>query len=170
MTTHRRSLCQHGWMTDPVADPGPEAIARWHRTMGPMLFNRTWELLDDEDRGPEDEELMLAATLGQRYHWYQVGTPLHMAIADWQVSRVAAVLGYPDIAERFGRRSLQLCVDNDLPPFYRGYAHEALARAADVVDDHRTRDQHVLAARELLPHISDDDERAMLDADVQMLV
>lgn len=157
-------------MTDPISDPGSEEVARWHRTMGPMLFNRTWELLDLEDRSPEDEELMLAATFGQRYHWYQVGTPLHMAIADWQVSRVAAVLGYAEIAERFGQRSLLRCVEHDLPAFYRGYAHEALARAADVMDDRRTRDQHVLAARELLPQISDDEERAMLDADVQMLV
>lgn len=157
-------------MIDPVADPQPDDVARWHRTMGPLLFNRTWELLDADERNEHDDDAMLSATFGQRFHWYQVGTPLHMAISDWQVSRVAAVLGLADLAERFGRRSLDLCEENDLPPFYRGYAHEALARAADVMDDHKTRDQHVLAARELLHLIPDDDERAMLEADVQMMI
>ena len=138
--------------------------------MGPMLFSRTWELLDAEDRTDHDDDTMLSATFGQRFHWYQVGTPLHMAISDWQVSRVAAVLGLADLAERFGRRSLDLCDENDLPPFYKGYAHEALARAADVMDDHQVRDQHVLAARELLHLIADDEERTMLQTDVQMMV
>ena len=157
-------------MTEPVSDPTPEETASWHRTMGPMLFHHTWDLLDRGDaRTAEDEELMLAATLGQRYHWYAVGSALNRAIADWQVARVAAVLGYADLAERFGRLSLAMCDEHDLPAFYRGYAHEALARAADVMDDHRTRDQHVLAARALLPLVDDDQERSMLDADVRIV-
>jgi hypothetical protein len=156
-------------MVEPIADPDPQEIARWHLTMGPLLFNRTWELLDLDVRTAAEDESMLAATLGQRYHWYEVGTPLNRAIADWQVSRVAAVLGYAELAERFARIGLDLCIEHDLPPFYRGYAHEALARAADVMDDHKTRDQHVLAARETLHLIEDEEQRAMLDADVQML-
>lgn len=163
-------MCQHWDMIEPVSDPTDEETARWHRTMAPVLFNRTWDLLDMEARTAADDELMLSATFGQRYHWYQVGTPLNKAVADWQVSRVAAVLGFADIAERFASLSLAICEEHDLPAFYRGYAHEALARAADVMDDFRTRDQHVLAARALLSDVSDEKERGMLDADVQMLV
>jgi hypothetical protein len=157
-------------MTEPVSDPRPEDVAAWHRTMGPMLFNRTWELLDLEGRSVAQEEEMLAATLGQRYHWYQVGGPLQRAVADWQVSRVAAVLGYADIADRFGRISLQVCETHDLPAFYRGYAHEAIARAADEMGDDRLRDQHVLAARALLAQIEDEEDRMMLATDVEMFV
>jgi hypothetical protein len=156
-------------MIEPIADPTPEEVARWHRTMGPLLFNRTWELLDLDERDSADENTMLAATFGQRFHWYEVGSPLNKAIADWQVARVAAILGFAELAQRFGQLSLDMCLDHDLPAFYRGYAHEALARAADVMDDHRTRDQHALAAREMLSLIEDDEARSMLDADVQML-
>lgn len=134
-----------------------------------MLFNRAWELLDKAERSEEDDDELLSATFGQRYHWYQVGTPLNMAIADWQVARVAALLGDAELADRFARHSLHLCEAHGLPAFYRGYAHEAIARAADVMDDLQTRDQHVLAARELLHLIEDETERAMLDADVQMI-
>jgi hypothetical protein len=135
-----------------------------------MAFDLTWTFLDMEERTETDDDAMLAATFTQRHHWYHVGTPLQRAIADWQVSRVASVLGFADIAERFARVSLELCQSNELPPFYRGYAHEALARAADVMDDHRTRDQHVLAARALLDSIEDPEERSMLEADVQLLI
>ena len=156
-------------MIEPINDPSAEEVARWHRTMGPILFNRTWELLDLEDRTVEQDDEMLAATLGQRFHWYAIGSALNKAIADWQVARVAAVLGDAELADRFARRSLALCDEHDLAPFYRGYAHEAIARAADVMDDIQTRDQHILAARELLHLIEDDAERNMLDADVQMM-
>lgn len=156
-------------MIEPIRDPTTDEIARWHRTMGPLLFNRAWELLDLMERTVEEDDELLAATFGQRYHWYQVGTELNKAIADWQVARVASVLGDAELADRFGRRSLELCETHDLAPFYRGYAHEAIARAADVMDDLRTRDQHILAARELLHLIDDETARTMLDADVQML-
>jgi hypothetical protein len=157
-------------MVEPVHDPAPGEVARWHRTMAPMLFNRTWELLDLQTRSPADEEEMMAATFGQRYHWYQVGTALNKAVADWQVSRVLAVLGFADLAGRFGRHSLDICERYDLPAFFKGYAHEAIARAAEVMDDGLTRDQHVLAARALLPLIDDEHEREMLAADVEMFV
>jgi hypothetical protein len=156
-------------MTEPIHDPSDDDIARWHRTMGPLLFNRAWQLLDKADRTSEDEDELLSATFGQRYHWYKVGSELNMAIADWQVSRVAAILGDAELADRFARHSLLLCETHDLPAFYKGYAHEAIARAADVMDDLQTRDQHVLAARELLTFIEDETARAMLDADVQMI-
>jgi hypothetical protein len=156
-------------MIEPIHDPSTEDIARWHRTMGPLLFHRAWELLDLAQRDDEQDDELLAASFGQRFHWYQVGTELNKAIADWQVSRVAATLGDAELADRFARHSLELCERHDLPPFYRGYAHEAIARAADVMDDLQTRDQHILAARELLPLIDDETARAMLDADVQMI-
>ena len=156
-------------MSDAVTEPTSDEVIRWHRTMGPILFNHAWKLMDDADRSADDEDTLLAAAFGQRYHWYLVGTAVNKAIADWQVARVAALLGYAELADRFGRLSLRMCEDHDLPPFYRGYAHEAIARAADVMDDRQTRDQHVLAAREVLPQIEDEQERAMLDADVQMI-
>ena len=81
-------------MIEPVENPTPEEMDVWHRTFAPLAFNRTWALLDLDDPTREEEEDMLASTFAQRYHWYEVGTARHQAIADWQVSRVLAVLGY----------------------------------------------------------------------------
>jgi hypothetical protein len=153
-------------MTDPVEQPSSADLAEWHNTFAPMAFNEAWALLDVNAPTREQEEGMLAATFASRYHWYEVGTPRNHAIADWQISRVAAVLGYADLALRFGERSLALCLDNDLDPFVTGFAHEAIARAAADVDDIDMFTEHLEAAKEKLLEIEDPEDRDVLEADL----
>ena len=153
-------------MIEPVQDPTAEQLATWHRTLAPHAYNHTWTLLDLDERTREQEEQMLASTFAQRYHWYQVGTPRNWAIADWQVSRVAALLGYSDMARRFGERALTVCRDNGLDAFVTGFAHEAIARAAAYVDDVETFTRQLGMAKELLSEIEDSKEQDLLAADL----
>jgi len=153
-------------LTEPIENPSPDDIAVWNRTFAPRAFNRTWELLDLEELTRQEEEDMLAAALAQRYHWYEVGTQRNRSIADWQVSRVAAVLGYADLARRFGERSLEIVVEHDLDPFVRGFAHEAIARAAASVDDVETFIEHLELAKAALAEIEDEEDRDVLAADL----
>lgn len=153
-------------MTEPVPDPNPEDIAAWHRTFAPRAFNHTWTLLDADALTGEQEEEMLATTFAQRYHWYAVGEPRNWAIADWQVARVATVLGYFDLARRFASSSLELGEKYDLGPFIEGFAHEALARAAAMVDDVDTFTEHLELAKASLADIDDPEERDALASDL----
>ena len=153
-------------MTDPVESPSETDLAAWHHSFAPRAFDEAWELLDKTDPTREEEEAMLAATFAQRYHWYKVGEPRNLAIADWQVSRVAVVLGYADLAFRFGERSLDICTEHALDPFVTGFAHEAIARAAAEVDDVETFAEHLEAARALLDAIDDEEDREVLEADL----
>lgn len=95
-----------------------------------------------------------------------MGTPKNWAVADWQVSRVAAVVGYAELSRRFGQRSLDVAEEHDLGPFVRGFAHEAIARAAADVDDIDTFTEHLEAARALLPEITEPEDRDVLEADL----
>ncbi len=153
-------------MTNPVDNPSADEVARWHRTFAPRAFNHTWTLLDETELTREQEEEMLASTFAQRHHWYKVGEPKNWAVADWQVSRVAAVLGYAELSRRFGARSLELAQEHDLGPFVTGFAHEAIARAAADVDDVETFTEHLELAKAALPEIEDDSERETLEADL----
>lgn len=153
-------------MIEPIDNPSSDDIARWHRTFAPLAFNDTWELLDAATLSREEEEEMLASALAQRYHWYRVGTARNRAIADWQVSRAAAVLGYADLARRFGERSLEIAVEYSLDPFVTGFAHEAIARAAATVDDVETFTEHLELARAALTEVEDDQDRETLEADL----
>jgi hypothetical protein len=155
-----------GSVTESVKDPSPQDLESWHRTFAPRAFNHTWSLLDLEEPTREEEEEMLASSFAQRYHWYQVGTARQRAIADWQVSRVAAILGYADLALRFGERSLAVCIDNDLDAFVTGFAHEAIARAAADVDDIEMFGEHFEAAKVKLAEIEDAEDRDVLEADL----
>ncbi len=153
-------------MSNPAEHPSAEEVARWHRTFAPRAFNRTWTLLDETELTREQEEEMLASTFAQRHHWYEVGEPKNWAVADWQVSRVAAVLGYADLSRRFGERSLELATEHGLGPFVTGFAHEAIARAAADVDDVETFTEHLEMAKAALPEIEDAEEREVLAADL----
>lgn len=149
-----------------MTDHSDSDLTDLHRKLAPLAFNRTWELLDLPELTRSQEEEMMASAFTSRYHWYQVGEPRNLAIADWQVSRVAAVLGYADLAFRFGECSLETCTNNGLDAFVTGFAHEALARAAAEVDDVDTFTHHLEAARALLEDIEDPEEREVLEADL----
>ena len=145
---------------------GHQDMSEMHRTLAPEAFNHTWALLYRPELSRLEEEDMLSSAFTQRFHWYRVGEPRNLAIADWQVSRVATVLGYADLALRFGERSLETCQEHGLDPFVTGFAHEAIARAAAEVDDVETFDIHLQAARSMIEAISDDEERETLAADI----
>lgn len=153
-------------MVEAVKDPTEEQMATWDRTFGPLAFNHTWSLLDLDERTREQDAEMLTATFASRFHWYRVGTPRHWAIADWQVSRVAAVLGWAELARRYGEHSLDVCRAHDLDAFVTGFAHEAIARAAADVDDVDTFTEHLELAKEMLSQIEDSEERDTLAADL----
>ncbi len=137
--------------------------------MAATLFNRTWELLDAADRSAEDEREMVSAAYGSRYHWRQVGEPKNFSVSDWQIARVLAVVGDAGRAAEHAAESLRLAEEYDFGPFYAGYAHEALARAAAVAGDLATRDEHLAAARAHLAEINDADSAAILEADLEEL-
>lgn len=153
-------------MTEPTEDLTPDDVEAWHRAFAPRAFNETWVLLDADPLSREEEEEMLAATFASRYHWYAVGTPRNRAIADWQISRVAVVLGYADLARRFGERSLETVIEYSLDPFVGGFAHEAIARAAASVDDVETFTEHLELARAALADIEDEEDREVLESDL----
>ena len=144
----------------------PDLESSDHRKIAVALFNRTWELLDKDNRTDAENAEMLTAAFTSRYHWQQVGDPTNFSVSDWQVSRVAAVLGYPDVADEYGRRSLAIAATASLAPFYVGYAHEALARAARLAGNRDAVAEHLAAAHEMLDQVQDTGERGLLGADL----
>ena len=142
-----------------------------HEHFAAAAFHRAWELIDQADRSADDVGEMVDAAHASAWHWrYRPDrTPKTDAVAAWQLSRVYALAGDAEQAARYGRRSLDIATGADLGPFYIGYGHEALARAAAVARNAGEAQRHVTAGRAAAAEVSDADDRRLLEADLSGL-
>jgi hypothetical protein len=114
-----------------------------HRTIAADLFNEVWRLMEAKGRTREDDLRMVHAAHASRHHWGAVGTPRNLAVGEWQVSRVYAVLGRGEPARVHAEACLALCRRHRLKGWVLAYAYEALARAAAVAGRRRDRDRYL---------------------------
>lgn len=133
-----------------------------HRTLGVTLFNRTWSLIDQPDRTPDDHAEMVLAATTSRWHWGQIGGPEEIATGDWQVAHVASLLGFGDLARFFAERNLAAAIEHDWQGWRLASAHEGMARACTVAGDAAGRAHHVARAREALDREPDAESRELI--------
>ncbi len=151
-------------MTAPALD-----IAAVHRHFAAACFNRAWELLDQPERTPAENDDLLLTAMASLWHWSQRSDclPRNLAVGYWQVSRIHAELGNGLEARRYAARAA-LHASGE-PPFFMAYAHEALARAGQVLKDSAAVERHVAEARRLLEQVTLPEERQLLEADLATL-
>ena len=149
-----------------MANRKPRSEAEWHRKWAAALFNRVWTLLLKKRRSKDDVDEMIHAAHASRYHWSKVGTAKHLAIGEWQVSRVYAVLRRPEPALWHARRSLEICEAHRVGDFPLAFAHEALARAYAVAGRKRDVRRHLGLAREAAMEIEEKEDRELLFRDL----
>ena len=148
-------------MSQPSFDPQSA-----HRHFSAHCFNAAWDLIDKQARTPDEEEQMLLLAQASLWHWTQREdcTPRNLSVGYWQLARIYALLGWPEEAWRAGEAALRFA-ENE-PPFYRGYAHEALARAAMLAGDVSRQKHHLNEARWCAAEVTDAGERAALETDL----
>jgi tRNA A-37 threonylcarbamoyl transferase component Bud32/tetratricopeptide (TPR) repeat protein len=141
-----------------------------HKALSVDCFNRAWQLIDKQDRTGEEDERMISLAHASLAHWRQRDDckPLQVSIGYWQISRVYAVLGQGENARRYG--GLCLAASAKETPFYLGYAHEALARAAMLQKDKAAFDMHMAEARTLAAKVESPEERKLLEDDLAGLL
>ena len=137
-----------------------------HRKFAVDLFNRTWDLLDKEERTPEEADTMVHAAHASRYHWGEIGTALEFARGEWQISRVYAVLNRPQAALYHAQRSLDLCQANEIGDFDLAFAYEALARAYAIAGDGAVSGEYIELAMRAAEEIEDAGNREYLEGEL----
>jgi DNA-binding transcriptional MerR regulator len=154
---------------EPVMDTKAENLdPETHRRLGADLFNKTWTLMEKEARTSDEDDELIHCAHASAYHWMHVGTAANRARGEWQCSRMYTVLGRAEPALQHAQRCLEICEsepgaleDWDLP-----FAYEALARAHAVAGDAGEMSRYLDQARSLGAAIVDDDDRALLEADL----
>lgn len=106
-----------------------EELEKLHKKLAIDNFNKTWDLIDLTDRTKDQDIEMIHTAHASLFHWLQIGTPLNFARGEWQVSRVYNLLGMGESALLHGRKSLDLCLANNIEDFDLAFGYETVARA-----------------------------------------
>ena len=126
-----------------------------HKYFSVNCFNKAWDLIDKADRTSAEDEEMIRLSLASHYHWTQRDdySPTSASIGHWQTSRIYAILGQVENARRYGQFCLEASRAEDVPPFYLGYAYEALARAEAVGGDREKSEKFIIEAKAVAENI-----------------
>jgi DNA-binding transcriptional MerR regulator len=142
------------------------------RQLGAELFNKTWTLMEKQERTPEEIDEMIHCAHASAYLWGQVGTAANRSRSEWQCSRVHAILGQVEQALWHARRCLEIVEANsdamkdwDLPA-----AYEAMARAQMVAGDGAEARRYFELGTAATALIEDEDDRRIIEADLATIV
>lgn len=158
---------------DNVMGAPAEALDRdTHRRLGIDLFNKTWTLMEKEERTPHDDDEMLHCAHASAYHWLQVGTDANRARGEWQCSRVHAILEQPEGAIYHGARCLAIVQESPkaMEEFDLPAAYEALARAHAVAGLSDEASRYLELGKTEAAKIADEDDRAIIETDLSTIV
>jgi len=142
-----------------------------HKYFSAQCFNQAWDLIEKPDRSPEQDAEMIRLNQASHWHWTQREdcNDTSLSVGYWQASRIYALLGQADNARRYG----QLCLDHsqgdDVPPFYLGYAYEALARAESVAGNREKAEKYLAQARTAADAVTDPDSKKFLVDDLDAI-
>jgi DNA-binding transcriptional MerR regulator len=156
-------------MTDTDTAASAELDPATQRALAVALFNRVWELLEKGDRTAVDDQELVNSAHASRLHWTSIGTPRHLAIGDWQISRVYSTLGRPEPAVHHAR----LCLENATlvtdEPWLLSSAYEGLARAYAAAGDSAAATEWKDKAVAQLELVTDPDDREIVEQDITSL-
>lgn len=136
-------------------------------------YNRSFDLLDLSARTAEEDAELLAEAWTSRHRWMVAGGTREVVIADWMVSRVAAALteknpGFAQLSVEMATRALDGAGD-DIADWLQASLAEGMARAARAAGDTALAAQWLAEAERLLSLIADEDDKAVIDAQIDEL-
>ena len=146
---------------EAVSD-APEDLQKLHRRFAVDLFNRSWDILDQAERTPADEEELLAVAFASRWHWDQIGGDEERAVGDHQIAKVASLLGHGDLALRYATLALERTEAAAWGGWRLAAAYEGMARAHAAAGDTAARAEWVAKTEAALAAIPDPEERQVI--------
>ncbi len=132
-----------------------------HKAHAAASYNSCWKLIDDSPRTADNDAALLTNAFASRYHWSQIGVTQNMIIADWMVSRAAAVTGYGDMAVTFATRAND-ATTSESPDWLVASCAEGLARAYQAAGNSGAQREWTQTAEKLVAAIADDEDRKII--------
>jgi hypothetical protein len=142
-----------------------------HRALAAGYFNAAWDLVDTADRTQAQDRDMVTLAFASRQHWIEAeGTAQNLAVADWQVAHTASLAGLADVAVVFAQAAVERAESADVPTWMLASVHEGLARAHAAAGDKASYEREAQRCRELLAQVGDEDDRALVQSQLDAIV
>jgi len=143
-----------------------------HRQLGSSCFNEAWGYLTKSTLTAAETEEMIHLAHTSFWHWTKVKnhTPQNISIGTWLLSRVYAVAKLPERAKYFAEGCIKISEENAIPPYFRGYAYEAMARAQKLSGESQDATASIEKARTLAEQVENKEERQYLLDDLNNIL
>ncbi len=142
-------------------------IKHFHELLAPALFNASWDLLEKEDRTPEDEAKLINLVHASLYHWRQIGTPLNIVRGEWMISHIYTLLKHKESALYHAQNCLSMTLENQFKDFDLAYAYEAMARAHALAGNKGEFSKYYELAISAGNNIAQDGDRQQFESDMK---
>lgn len=142
---------------------------QWHEKNACDLFNSTWTLIDKKDRTTAEIFDMIHMAHASRYHWGQIGQPVHFERGEWQISRVYCLLEMPESALFHAKRCLEICSENNIGDWDIAFAYEAVARSYKIAKDRANLAEYLELAKKAGESIREKDDRDYLFSELKTI-
>jgi tetratricopeptide (TPR) repeat protein len=154
-----------------MSKPPDFDLAAAHRYFSSECFNRAWDLIEKANRTPAEDDEMVRLSITSCWHWSQRSdcTAKNLSISYWQISHIYALLTQVDNARIYAQRCLEISQKEDVPPFYLGYAYEALARAEAIAGETARMKAHIASALQVAEKITDLEAHKQLLNDLESI-
>ncbi|MCD4651254.1 MAG: hypothetical protein K8S56_05645 [Candidatus Cloacimonetes bacterium] len=148
---------------------GFELSGKSHHFMGIELNNQVWNLLQKENRTPEDINRMINYALASQHHWYKSPhwQPVNAQRGEWMISHVFAVSGIGESALKHARNCLRLTEEHAFNDFDLAYAYEAMARAYSSLKDKDNYQKYYQLAEEAGNNIASEEDKSVFMGDLK---
>jgi hypothetical protein len=150
-----------------MADEERYSLEEAHKKFAVDCFNGVWNLLEKKDRTAEEDDEMMHAAHASRYHWGQIGTPVHKERGEWQISRVYVVLNRPKSALFHAQKCLDICEDQEIGDFDIAFAHEAMARAHAASGNKAEFEKHFGLAKKAADEIGGEEDKKVFFGELE---
>ncbi len=149
----------------------PDLGAETHRALGAGLYNRTWDLLAIEGRTADQDDELIDTAHASAWHWRRVGNAANEARSHWLCARVYALLGRGEPALHHAGRAVAIVEagGEGFEDWDAAAVAEAKARALSVAGDAAGASQWKTRAREALTGVVEDDDREVIEADLESI-
>lgn len=146
-----------------------EEQTKAHRHFSVACFNAIWDLMDKEQRLPDDVEQMIHLAHVSFWHWMQCSEvdATKISVGYWMLSRVYAVAKQSNQALIYAEKCLDISREKQLEPFYLAYAYEALARASSMRSEQEKTKTYLQKGMEACAQVSDPESQSMVKADLE---